>query len=85
MDWEALDPKAIGDRIVEVVGDEPKAFAYDMGVSVSAMYNYMNGKRIPSTEALFRLARCSGRSMEWFLVGHAVEAVAETRTNKRVA
>ena len=48
------------------MADEPKAFAYDIGVSLSAIYNYMNG-RIPSTEVLFRIARYTGRPMEWFL------------------
>jgi transcriptional regulator with XRE-family HTH domain len=49
-----------------VVADEPKAFAYDIGISLSAVYNYMNG-RIPSTEVLFRIAQYTGRPMEWFL------------------
>jgi transcriptional regulator with XRE-family HTH domain len=49
-----------------VVADEPKAFAYDIGVSLSAVYNYLNG-RIPSTDVLYRIARHTGRPMEWFL------------------
>ncbi len=50
-----------------VVADEPKAFAYDLGLSLSAVYNYLNG-RVPATEVLFRIARYTGRPMEWFLV-----------------
>jgi transcriptional regulator with XRE-family HTH domain len=54
-------------RLREVVSDEPKAFAYDLGLSLSAVYNYLNG-RVPATEVLFRIARYAGRPMEWFLV-----------------
>ncbi len=54
-------------RLREVVADEPKAFAYDVGLSLSAVYNYLNG-RVPATEVLFRIARYAGRPMEWFLV-----------------
>ena len=63
---ERIDSRHIALRLREVVADEPKAFAYDIGVSLSAIYNYMNG-RIPSTEVLFRIARYTGRPMEWFL------------------
>jgi transcriptional regulator with XRE-family HTH domain len=61
-----IDPRVLADRIRFVVRDEPKAFAYDLGLSLSAVYNYMNG-RIPTTDVLFRIARHTGRPMEWFL------------------
>src|SRR5256885_15722479 len=62
-------------RLREIVADEPKAFAYDLGLSLSAVYNYLNG-RIPATEVLFRIARYADRPMEWFLVeDEAVAAV----------
>jgi transcriptional regulator with XRE-family HTH domain len=54
-------------RLREVVADEPKAFAYDLGLSLSAVYNYLNG-RVPATEVLFRIARYTGHPMEWFLI-----------------
>ena len=63
-----LDARVVAERLREVVADEPKAFAYDIGVSLSAVYNYMNG-RIPSTEVLYRISRYTGRPMEWFLDG----------------
>ena len=64
-------------KLREVVADEPKAFAYDLGLSLSAVYNYLNG-RVPATEVLFRIAQYAGRSMEWFLVeDEAVSAVAD--------
>jgi transcriptional regulator with XRE-family HTH domain len=61
-----IDPQLVAQRLREVVADEPKAFAYEIGVSLSALYNYLNG-RIPSTEVLFRIACYTGRPMEWFL------------------
>jgi transcriptional regulator with XRE-family HTH domain len=61
-----IDAKIVADRIRAVVRDEPKAFAYDLGLSLSAVYNYMNG-RIPTTDVLFRIARYTGQPMEWFL------------------
>ena len=72
-----LDSMVVADRLREVVADEPKAFAYDIGVSLSAIYNYMNG-RIPSTEVLFRISRYTGRPMEWFLEGAEIETPAES-------
>ncbi|MBI3782929.1 MAG: helix-turn-helix transcriptional regulator [Deltaproteobacteria bacterium] len=65
---EQIDAQLVAMRLREVVADEPKAFAYDIGVSLSALYNYLNG-RIPSTEVLYRIARYTGRPMEWFLGG----------------
>ena len=61
-----IDTQFVAQRLREVVADEPKAFAYEIGVSLSALYNYLNG-RIPSTEVLFRIACYTGRPMEWFL------------------
>ena len=71
-----LDARVVGDRLREVVADEPKAFAYDIGVSLSAVYNYMNG-RIPSTDVLYRISRYTGRPMEWFLDGAEIEIEPE--------
>lgn len=61
-----VDARVFAARLREVVADEPKAFAYDIGVSLSALYNYLNG-RLPSTPILFRIARYTGKPMEWFL------------------
>ena len=69
---EQIDAELVAQRLREVVADEPKAFAYDIGVSLSALYNYLNG-RIPSTEVLFRIACYTGRPMEWFLAGREVD------------
>lgn len=68
-----IDSQLVAQRLREVVADEPKAFAYDIGISLSALYNYMNG-RVPSTEVLFRIATYTGRPMEWFLAPAQVES-----------
>jgi len=68
---QGLDANFVAERLREVVADEPKAFAYDIGVSLSAVYNYLNG-RVPTTDVLFRIARYSGRPMEWFLSDEVV-------------
>src|SRR5260370_33533174 len=61
-----IDAQLVAQRLREVVADEPKAFACEIGVSLSALYNYLNG-RVPSTEVLFRIAPYTGRPMEGFL------------------
>jgi len=71
---ERIDAQLVALRLREVVADEPKAFAYEIGVSLSALYNYLNG-RIPSTEVLFRIARYTGRPMEWFLGSCGADSV----------
>ena len=73
----SIDPQVVADRIRAVVQDEPKAFAYDLGLSLSAVYNYMNG-RIPTTDVLYRIALHTGRPMEWFLTGADTVAAAPT-------
>lgn len=78
-----IDPQFVSQRLREVVADEPKAFAYDIGVSLSALYNYMNG-RVPSTQVLFRIACYTGRPMEWFLgkqTAEGFEYLAEASRN----
>ena len=71
-------------RLREVVADEPKAFAYDLGLSLSAVYNYLNG-RVPATEVLFRIARYSGRPMEWFLSDEEAGAATANGASEMVA
>jgi transcriptional regulator with XRE-family HTH domain len=71
-----IDPSLFASRIKDVVRDEPKAFAYDLGLSLSAVYNYLNG-RIPTTDVLFRIAQYAGRPMEWFLTADTAGANAK--------
>ena len=81
---QGLDANFVAERLREVVADEPKAFAYDIGVSLSAVYNYLNG-RIPSTEVLYRIARHTGRPMEWFLERSNEDLVIERNGNAQSA
>ena len=81
---QGLDANFVAERLREVVADEPKAFAYDIGVSLSAVYNYLNG-RIPSTEVLYRIARHTGRPMEWFLERSNEDLVSERNGNAQTA
>jgi transcriptional regulator with XRE-family HTH domain len=83
---ERIDGRQVSLRLREVVADEPKAFAYDIGISLSALYNYLNG-RVPSTEVLFRIARYTNRPMEWFLEGAAQgpAALSENSVVQRAA
>lgn len=71
-----IDSTVFATRLRDIVRDEPKAFAYDLGLSLSAVYNYLNG-RIPTTDVLFRIAQYSGHPMEWFLIDTEAAAVAE--------
>jgi transcriptional regulator with XRE-family HTH domain len=81
---ERINSRQVSLRLREVVADEPKAFAYDIGISLSALYNYLNG-RVPSTEVLFRIARYTGRPMEWFLEGaDAVPAAMQMSSSQPV-
>jgi len=73
----AIDVSAFTRKLREIVADEPKAFAYDVGLSLSAVYNYLNG-RVPQTEVLFRIAQYAGRPMEWFLLSDAPAEAAST-------
>jgi transcriptional regulator with XRE-family HTH domain len=79
---QQLDARLVSERLREVVADEPKAFAYDIGVSLSAVYNYLNG-RIPTTEVLFRISRHTGRPMEWFLNDPQANDLSELDRNER--
>jgi len=72
-----IDTSVFASRIKDVVRDEPKAFAYDLGLSLSAVYNYLNG-RVPTTDVLFRIAQYAGRPMEWFLIDET--AVTDTKS-----
>jgi transcriptional regulator with XRE-family HTH domain len=80
---QQLNPDVVAAKLREVVADEPKAFAYDIGVSLSAVYNYMNG-RVPSTEVLFRIAQYTGRPMEWFLAADAQTFTAMTNSRSNL-
>ena len=80
MQTATIAERILSSRIRHVVQEEPKAFAYDLGLSLSAVYNYMNG-RIPTTDVLFRIAKYTGYPMEWFLA----EEVADEKSTSIAA
>jgi transcriptional regulator with XRE-family HTH domain len=53
-------------HIVELAGG-PKEVAYYADISLSALYNYLNG-RIPQFDIVVRLARYAGVPTDWFVV-----------------
>lgn len=68
------DPIWQKELLCDLVGSEPKEFAYTIGISLSALYNYMNG-RMPSTKVLFRIAQYTRRPMDDFLRPQAESTV----------
>ncbi|MDA1334573.1 MAG: helix-turn-helix transcriptional regulator [bacterium] len=53
-------------QLQDVIAD-PKAFSEELGLSLSAVYNYLNG-RIPTLDVMFRIAQFCDRPIESFLV-----------------
>ena len=60
-----FDATFLTERISQLIGDEPKEFAFRVGISVSATYNYCRG-RVPSTEVMFRISQAYGKPLGWF-------------------
>ena len=60
-----FDAGFLAERIREVVASNPKALAFDIGGSLSAVYNYMHG-RVPKIGVLVRIARARGKTLDWF-------------------
>ncbi|HPA44507.1 MAG TPA: sigma 54-interacting transcriptional regulator [bacterium] len=59
----------IPDRLKELKGDRTTAaFARFLGVGVSTLHNYENG-RTPPIDFLLNVAACTGVSIEWLLTG----------------
>jgi len=64
----------VKERMREVIGFPPSRFARDIGIPLSAVYNYLAG-RIPDTRALFGIARHTRFPMEWFLISGDFEEI----------
>jgi transcriptional regulator with XRE-family HTH domain len=69
-----MDIAGLKDRVKSVVNDDPRLFATDANISLSALYSYMSGRRMPSTVILYQISKASGRPMEWFLIGGELES-----------
>ena len=67
-----IDWKAVGRRIREIRGFDTnqKSFALDLGVSQGQLSRYEKGASEMSAEVLLRLARKSGKTIEWLLTGN---------------
>jgi transcriptional regulator with XRE-family HTH domain len=67
-----IDWKAVGRRVRELRGfDSNQArFARELGVSQGQLSKYEKGSSEIGAAVLLRLARKSGRTIEWLLTGH---------------
>ena len=74
-----IDWRRVGRRFREIRGfdDNQEVFARALGVSQGQLSRYERGESEIGAAVLLRLARKSGKSMEWLLTG------AETRKNVR--
>jgi DNA-binding transcriptional regulator YiaG len=66
-----IDWKAVGRRVREIRGFELKQaeFAAELGVSQGQLSRYEQGSSEIGAAVLLRLARKSGRTIEWILTG----------------
>jgi transcriptional regulator with XRE-family HTH domain len=67
----AIDWAAVGRRVRELRGFEtPQAkFAQELGVSQGQLSRYEQGTSEMGADVLLRLARKSGKTIEWWLTG----------------
>ena len=66
-----IDWKSVGRRVREIRGFEVNqaAFARDLGVSQGQLSRYEQGASEIGASVLVRLARKSGKTIEWLLTG----------------
>jgi len=66
-----IDWKAVGRRVREIRGFETNqaAFARELGVSQGQLSRYEQGSSEIGAVVLLRLARKSGKTIEWLLTG----------------
>ena len=67
----SVDWKAVGRRIREMRGFETNQsdFARQLGVTQGQLSKYEKGNSEIGAEVLLRLARRSGKSIEWWITG----------------
>ena len=70
-----IDWKAVGRRVREVrgLGVNQAQFALELGISQGQLSRYEQGVSEIGATALLRLARKSGRTIEWLLTGRSGE------------
>jgi transcriptional regulator with XRE-family HTH domain len=66
-----IDWKAVGRRVREIRGFEANQaeFARELGVSQGQLSRYEQGSSEIGAAVLLRLARASGKTIEWLLTG----------------
>ena len=66
-----IDWKAVGRRVREIrgFGASQAAFALELGVSQGQLSRYEQGSSEIGAGVLVRLARTSGKTIEWLLTG----------------
>ncbi len=71
MTKDGINQKFVARRIREAIDmhaeGDIQLFAHYVGLSASAMYNYIHTERTPSTRALWKISRFTNLPMEWFL------------------
>jgi len=67
----AIDWKAVGRRVRELRGFEiiQAQFARELGISQGQLSRYEQGRSEIGAEILLRIARRSGKTIEWLLTG----------------
>jgi transcriptional regulator with XRE-family HTH domain len=67
----AIDWKAVGRRVRELRGFEvvQAQFARELGISQGQLSRYEQGRSEIGAEILLRIARRSGKTVEWLLTG----------------
>jgi transcriptional regulator with XRE-family HTH domain len=67
----AIDWKSVGRRIRELRGFEivQAQFARELGISQGQLSRYEKGRSEIGAEILLRIARRSGKTVEWLLTG----------------
>jgi transcriptional regulator with XRE-family HTH domain len=67
----AIDWKAVGRRVRELRGFETvqAQFACELGISQGQLSRYEKGRSEIGAEILLRIARRSGKTVEWLLTG----------------
>ena len=66
-----IDWKAVGRRVREIRGFEANQaeFARELGISQGQLSRYEQGRSEIGAAVLLRLARTSGKTIEWLLTG----------------
>ncbi len=82
-----LDAVEIGKRIKEKQLEhkyKQKEIIEKTGISKAAISNYINGSRVPDTEAILKLSITLETSIEWLLTGKSINENFSTEEEKAI-